>query len=86
MELQAFEVQVNAKAETKGLKMAFFVKISSTIFSAILNCFRANQIECEQMFDKLTLKDMDALKKQIQPLVDYVLSHCFWTYAMLSKY
>ena len=29
---------------------------------------------------------MDALRKQIQSLVDYVLNHCFWTYAMLSKF
>ena len=26
---------------------------------------------------------MDALRKQIQSLFDYVLNHCFWTYALL---
>ena len=40
----------------------------------------------EQVFDNLTLKHLDALRKQIQSLVDYALNHCFWTYAMLSKF
>ena len=40
----------------------------------------------EQFFDNLTVKHMDALRKQIQSLVDYVLNHCFGTYAMLSKF
>ena len=40
----------------------------------------------EQVFDNLTFKHMDALVKQIQSLVDYVLNHCFWSYAMLSKF
>ena len=31
----------------------------------------------EQVFDNLTFKHMDALRKQIQSLVDYVLNHCF---------
>ena len=39
----------------------------------------------EQVFDNLTLKHMDALRKQIQSLVDYVLKHCCWILAMLSK-
>ena len=40
----------------------------------------------EQVFDNQTVKHMDALSKQIQSPVDYVLNHCFWTYAMLSKF
>ena len=40
----------------------------------------------EQVFDNLTFKHMDALRKQIQSLVDYVLKHCFWILAMLSKF
>ena len=40
----------------------------------------------EQVFDNLTFKHMDALGKQIQSVVDYVLNHWFWTYAMLSKF
>ena len=40
----------------------------------------------EQVFDNLTLELMDASKKQIQSLVDYVLNRCFSTYAMLSKF
>ena len=39
----------------------------------------------EQVFDNLTYRHMDALRKQIQSLVNYVLNHCFWTHAMLSK-
>ena len=40
----------------------------------------------EQVFDNLTFKHMDALRKPIQFLIDYVLSHCFWIYATLSKF
>ena len=40
----------------------------------------------KQIFDNLTVKHMDALKKQIQSFADYVLSHCFWTYAMLGNF
>ena len=29
---------------------------------------------------------MDAFRKQIQSLVDFVLDHCFRTYTMLSKF
>ena len=39
----------------------------------------------KQVFDNLTVKHMDALRKQIQSLADFVLNHCFWTYAMLRK-
>ena len=35
----------------------------------------------EQVFDNLTFMHMDVLTKQTQSLVDYVLNHCFWTYA-----
>ena len=76
MELKAFEVQVCAKAETRGLEIAFLVK------ALFLNCFRANQVGFKQIFDNLTVKHIDALKKQIQSLADYVLNHCFWTYAV----
>ena len=43
-------------------------------------------MEFEQVFDNLTFKHLDALRKQIQSLVDYVLNYCFWTFAMLSKF
>ena len=39
----------------------------------------------KQVFDDLTVKHMDVLRKQIQSLADYVLNHCFWTYAMLRN-
>ena len=29
---------------------------------------------------------MDALRKQIQSLTNYVMNHCFWTYEMLSEF
>ena len=32
----------------------------------------------EQVFDNPTFNHMDALRKQIQSLVDYALSHCFF--------
>ena len=40
----------------------------------------------EQVFDHPTFKHMDALRKQIQSLVDYGLKHCFWILAMLSNF
>ena len=74
MELQAFEVQVCAKAETRGLEMAFLVAVPWAILSVIselfqneeMNCFRANQMGFKQVFDNLTVKHLDALSKQIQ--------------------
>ena len=39
----------------------------------------------KQVFDNLTVKHIDVLRKQIQSLTDYVLNHCFWTYAMLRN-
>ena len=39
----------------------------------------------KQVFDNLTVKHMDVLRKQIQSLADYVLNHRFWTYAMLRN-
>ena len=55
-------------------------------FLSFLNCFRANQMGFKQVFDNLTVKHMDALRKQIQSVADYVLNHCFWTYAMLGNF
>ena len=40
----------------------------------------------KQVFDDLTVEHMDALRKQIQSLADYVLNHCFWTYEMLENF
>ena len=40
----------------------------------------------KQVFDNQTVKHMDALRKQIQSLADFVLNHCFWTYAMLRNF
>ena len=40
----------------------------------------------KQVFDNLTVKHMDALRKQIQSLTDFVLNHCFWTYGMLKNF
>ena len=65
--------------------MAFLVKSHRPSFLLLFNCFRANQMGFKQVFDNLTVKHMDALRKQIQSLADYVLNHCFWTYAMLGN-
>ena len=43
-------------------------------------------MEFEPDFDNLSFKHMDALRNTIQAIVDYVLIHCFWTCAMLSKF
>ena len=40
----------------------------------------------KQVFDNLTVTHMDALRKQIQYLADFVLNHCFWTHAMLGNF
>ena len=78
MDLQAFEVQVCAKAETRGLKVAFLVEIARPSFLLLLNCSTANQMGFEQVFDNLTSNHMDALRKQIQSCVDYVLNPLFF--------
>ena len=86
MDLQAFQVQACEKTETGGLEMAFLVIDHRPSFLLFVDCFRANQMGFEQVFDNLTFKDMDALTKQIQSLVNYVLNHCVWTYVMLSRF
>ena len=40
----------------------------------------------EQALDDPTFKHMDALRKMIQSLVDYVLNHCFWTFKQGLNY
>ena len=40
MELQAFEVQICAKAETRGLEMAFMVKAPQAVVSVISQLFQ----------------------------------------------
>ena len=74
---QAFDAQLCAKAETRGLEMAFLAKILQAIVLLFLNYFRANQVGFKQVFDNLTVKHIDALRKKIQSLADYVLNHCF---------
>ena len=52
-----------------------------------LDCFRANQMGCEQVFDNLTFERMDALIQiQIQFLIDYVLKYRFWIHAMFGRF
>ena len=52
-------------------------KFLAAIFSVIVYCFRETQIGFEQVFDNVTFKHIDTLRKQIQSLIDYVLNHCF---------
>ena len=73
MGLQASEVQVCTKAEARGLEMAFLVKVPQAVVSVISQLFQG----FKQVFDNLTVKHMDALRKQIQSLADFVLNHCF---------
>ena len=40
MELQAFEVQVYAKAKTRGLEMAFLLKVPQAVVSVISQLFQ----------------------------------------------
>ena len=40
----------------------------------------------EKIFHDLIFKYVDALRKMIQSLFDYVLTYCFWIYAVLSKF
>ena len=58
MELQAFEVQVCAKAETRGLEMAIFVKTHRPLFPLFLDYFKATQLRFEQVFHNLIFKGM----------------------------
>ena len=82
MELQAFEVQICANGETRGLEMAFLVKARLAVVSVISQLFQGEPSWIQTGFDNLAVKYIDALRKQIQSLADYVLNHCFWTYAM----
>ena len=66
--------------------MAFLVKVSWTVVSAISQMFSVNQMGFEQVFDDLAFKHMDALRKQSQSLIDYVLNHWFWIHAIVSKF
>ena len=86
MVLQAFEVQVCPKAETTGLEMAVLVEVPQAVVSVISQLIQGEPSGIQQVFDNLTVKHMDALRKQIQSLTDFVLNHCFWTYAMLRNF
>ena len=50
MELQAFEVQVCAKAETRGLEMAFLVKVPLAVVSVISQLFQGEPNEIQTGF------------------------------------
>ena len=65
--------------------MPFLVKVHRPSFMLFLSCFRAKQCGIEQVLDNLTFNHMDALRRQIQSPVAYVLNHCFRTYAMSKQ-
>ena len=65
--------------------MAFLVKVPRAIVSVISQLFQGEPNGIQTGFDNLTVEHMDALRKQIQSLVDYVLNQCFWTYRMLKS-
>ena len=77
MELQAFEVQICAKTETRGLEIAFLVKAPQAVVSVISQLFQGEPSGFKQVFDNLTVKYMVVLRKQIQSLATYVLNHYF---------
>ena len=74
MGLKAIEVPVSAKAETRGLEMAFLEKIPWAIVSVISQSIQRNQRDLNRFSITQLFKHMDALKKQIWSLVDYVLN------------
>ena len=49
------------------------VKFARATISAVSQCFRANQIGFEEIFDNLTFKPIHDTTKKIRSLVDYVL-------------
>ena len=55
MELQAFEVQVCAKAETRDLEKALLVTVPWTILSVISELFQGEPNGIQQVFDNLTV-------------------------------
>ena len=55
--------------------MPFLVKSHRPSFLLSLNCLKAKQIGFEQVLDNLTFKHMDALRKQTQSLINYVLNY-----------
>ena len=65
--------------------MAFLVKAPQAVVSVISQLFQDEASGIQTGFRYLTVKHMDVLRKQIQSLADYVLNHCFWTYAMLRN-
>ena len=69
MELQAFEVQICVKAETRGFEMAFLAKapqaaVSVRFYELEQKRFRANQVGFKQVFDNLTVKHMVVLRNR----------------------
>ena len=65
--------------------MEFLVKVTGACVSVLI-CLRANQIQSKETFNNVALRHMDALRKMLQSLINYVLSNCFWIYANLSRY
>ena len=78
MELQTFEVQICANAETRGLEMAVLVKAPLAVVSVISQLFHGDQVGFRRVFDNLAVKHIDALRKQIQSFFLYhprILKH-----------
>ena len=66
--------------------MAFLVKVPWAVVSFISQLFQGEPSGIQTGIPNLTVKHMDALRKQIQSLADFVLNHCFWTYGMLWNF
>ena len=65
------------KLKPEASKWHFWLKSHRPSFLLFLNCFRANQVGFKQVFDNLTAKHMDALRKQIQSLTDFFFEPLF---------
>ena len=63
------EFKLVRKLKPEAAKRHFWSNSYRPSLLLLLNCSRANQMGFEQIFDNLTFKHMDDLRKQIQYLV-----------------
>ena len=74
------------KLKPKTSKRHFWHKSYEPLLLLFHDCFRTNQMGCEQMFDNLTLERMDASMKQIQYLFDHVSNCRSWIHERFSRF
>ena len=72
MGLQAFEVHICAKTETRGLEVAFFIKVTWSIVSVVpqeYDYFEEKESVCRQLFFKLLFLATCNLKQILTMIV-----------------